>query len=287
MVRIKRQIIIISAVGAVVLLGLGFLLFNSLSLRNIAFDASKFSNCNFPGGFFANILKTREQQIKDFGYSDCTRPDDFLVEEVENTDEVYNSFLYIKDPEDRKSFYCTNDLETARTVAEDYYSSPSSSRKKELIRTSENEKFFEFETRKISKNKSSKDYLLRYRIFKCSYISDIQGDNGNFFIIETPRREMNMEEYKEFVEILWTSDLRRGSKILGFSNENIGERFVLTVYSLDKIFDGDWFGCDHFYFFENIFSFDRDSGVINNAHRKLQEEIKGECINNEGLMWGF
>ena len=276
---IKNKILVISIIFVIALALLGLFLFTKTSKRQTQSPVFQFTQTEFT-----------DKEILDSVYYDYKTPEEFFVDTLERGEKISDSVYYERASENNKwIFYCTNDVNTARQLVDkniaDYNKQDYSDRV--IIDTSENEKFFEFKTMEAEKTPPDRKYYLRYRAYKCNYLSDLQhgmydkkdesiSDN---YIGIFAKKPITTENVKELIEFLWYSAFSnyntRGSKVLSSFTEENNNSIKHTIFETKTVY-GDWGGCDQITFIKSIYTINKNSGEI-----KLdQEDIKtlqGNC----------
>ncbi len=230
-------------------------------------------------------IKFTDKEILDVVYSDYKIPDGFFVDTLEKGEKISDSVYYERVLENNNwVFYCTNDINTARQlVNKDIadYDKTNDSSGRIIIATSENEKFFEFKTLETHKTLPDRKYYLRYRVYKCNYLSDLQHGMypkkdksiSDSYIGIFAKKPVTTENVKELVEFLWYSAFsnynKGGSKILSSFTEENGDSVRHTIFET-KVVYGDWGLRDQITLIKSIYTVNKNSGEI----RLTEEDVK-------------
>ena len=235
--------------------------------------------------FQTEQTKFTDKEILDAVYSNYKTPDGFFVDTLEKGEKISDSVYYVRMLENNNwIFYCTNDINTAkqlvdRDIAEYHKTDDSSGRM--IVDASENEKFFEFKTLETHKTLPGMKYYLRYRAYKCSYLSDLQygmyykkdKSISDGYIGTFTKKPITTENVKELVEFLWYSAFSNynlgGAKVLSsFTGEN-GDSIKHTLFETSTTY-GDWGLYDQITLIKSIYTVNKNSGEI----RLIKEDIK-------------
>lgn len=244
--------------------------------------------------FHLTQTKFTDEDVLDAVYSDYKTPNGFFVDTLERGEKISDSVYYEGVLENNNwIFYCTKDINTAKQLVDkdiaDYNRQDNRQDSPDgvIIDTSENEKFFEFKTIENKKAFPDRKYYMRYRVFKCNYLSDLQSGmyykkdksvSDNYIGIFA-KRPVTTENVKELVEFLWYSAFRNyitvGSKVLSSFTEEDGNLIKHTIFET-KTMHGDWGLCDQITLIKSIYTVNKNSGEI----KLTEEEIKtltGNC----------
>lgn len=247
---------------------------------------------------FPLLQSTQEEftskEILDAVYSDYKVPDRFFEDALERGGKISDSVYYERVLENNKwMFYCTNYFNTAKQFVEKNVAEYNKQEPKEfypdrvIIETNENEKFFEFKTIEEQTTSPDRKYYLRYRVYKCSYISDLQhgmyykkddGISDNYIGIFT-QKPITIKNVKELVEFLWYSAFSNynisGSKVLSSFVEEDNKSIKHMIFETRTV-GGDWNMCDQITLVKSTYTVNIDSGKI----ELIQEDIRtieGNC----------
>lgn len=231
-----------------------------------------------------------DKEILDAVYSDYKVPDGFFVDVLERGEKISDSVYYERVLENNKwVFYCTNDFDAAKQHVEEDINEYNQSDYPDriLIETTENEKFFEFKTIENQTQFPVRKYYLRYRVYKCSYIEDLQ--HGMYYkkdeaipqnyIGKFAQRLITIENVKELIEFLWYSGFGNynigGSKVLSSFTEDHGGSIKHTIYETRTVY-GDWGLCDQITLIKSEYNVDKNSGEITLSQEDVKT-VKGRC----------
>ncbi len=277
----KNKILIISIIFVIVITLLSLFLFPKTLKKETQSPV-----------FQATQTEFSDKVILDAVYSDYKTPDGFFVDTLEKGEKISDSFYYERILENNKwIFYCTNDINTAKQLVNknisDYNEQNYSGSDRVIIDTSENEKFFEFKTIEFSKTLPDRKYYLRYRVYKCNYLSDLQhgvyskkdesiSDN---YIGIFAKKPITTENVKELVEFLWYSAFSNyntgGSKVLSSFTEENDNSIKHTIFETKTVY-GDWGLCDQITLIKSIYTVNKNSGEIKLAEENVKI-LQGNC----------
>lgn len=226
-----------------------------------------------------------DKEIIDAVFSDYKVPDGFFKDTLERGEKIWDSVYYEKVLKNNEwEFYCTNDFETARQFVEKNIAtynnqlSPDNYHNQTILDTNENEKFFEFKTIKNNPTSPDMQYYLRYRVFKCSYISALQYITPHFdgssisdeYIGVFAQKPITKENAKELIEFLWYSPFNNsGSKVLSSFTQEDENSIQHTIFET-KSSGIDWYMAEEVILIKSIYTINKDSGEI----KLNQENIK-------------
>ncbi|MBT3463720.1 hypothetical protein HOD20_10330 [archaeon] len=228
-----------------------------------------------------------DKEILDAVYSDYKVPNDFFKDVLE-TDNISYSVYYLNVMKNNESaFYCTNDFNTAKQLVEkDIVEYNQKNNWDRILReTSETEKFFEFKT--ILDQTRFPDKYLRYRVYKCSYVTDLQyirfyphdDYSTGIYIGILEQKPITKENVKEFVEFQWYSIFNNynshGKKVLS-SFEEMDDNSIKHTFFETKTVGGDWGTCDEITLIKSDYTINKNSGEIKLFQNDLRK-IKGNC----------
>ena len=265
----RNKILVISIVFITALVLFGLFLFTKTSIKTPKGET--------PAPVFqSNQIKFSDQEILNTVYSDHKTPDGFFADILEKGGKISDSVYYERVLENNNwAFYCTNDVNTAKQLVDkniaDYNKQASPGRI--IIDTSENEKFFEFKTLETHESLSDRKYYLRYRVYKCNYLSDLQ--HGMYYKTDKlisddyigifAKKPITTENVKELVEFLWYSAFSNynlgGAKVLSSFTEENGDSIKHTLFET-KTGYGDWGLRDQITLIKSIYTINKNSGEI-------------------------
>jgi hypothetical protein len=231
-----------------------------------------------------------DKEILDLVYSDYKVPEGFFQDVLE-TGINPNFIIYEQLLKDNKLvFYCANDFNSAELQIKeniDEYNQKYNLDTLSIAEIMENEKFFEFRTVVESPTGSQAINYLRYRVYKCNYIDDLQNQTdfitddikSKEYIGRYVQRPITQENVSELIEFLWYSgfgnNVIEGSKVLVSATKDYNTSVKHTIYELETSY-GDWSLCDNIVLIKSEYDVDKNSGEITLSQEKLKT-IKGKC----------
>ena len=204
----------------------------SCNKDNEIIDVNQYNNCDSLIEF-----ELTDQELFDTAYSDFEYYEGFYTEDLnggsiyfENTVSVYHSTPWI--------YLCTDNYNTALNWSE--MSSNNSSYYRELISTSENEKYFEF----VRVRESNNADILLSRVYKCSYFDPTFEEevNDSTWILGTFNKQgINEENCLELIEFLYfiTSYNSSGTQYIFSQTCESTDYIYVYIYNVG-LSRGDW-----------------------------------------------
>ncbi len=230
--------------------------------------------------FQAKKINYTEKEILNAVYSNYKTPKGFFKDTLKEGENIFDIPSYLRLREDNNwIFYCTNDINTAKQKIDEKIEKNNYN----LININQNEKFFEFKTLKPeSKNFPNNKYYLSYRVYKCSYLSDLQHGmyykKDNFisdnYIGTFAKKTITKKNVKELIEFLWYSAFgnynKRGAKVLGsFTEENTDS--IKHIIFETRVGYGDWGIHDQIFLIKSIYTVDKNSGKIELTEENIKK----------------
>ncbi len=209
-----------------------------------------------------------DQELYDTIYSAFQYYDGFYSEDLDGGSIYFENRISVY-KESEPIFLCTNDPETAHQWSE--MSSNNSAYYRELVSTSQNEKYFEF--RRVNPANSS-DILLS-RVLKCSFLdcSNMETIDQYNKIIGTfnqvPRTISNCQELIEFWNYFHSYQIG-GMKFISSEVCETSTYIYIVLFETEVVY-GDWGLHDKISLIKNTSRIDKDSGVIYVSKTVLKE----------------
>ena len=241
------------------------------------------------------------------GFSACEKPDNVLPD-----DDFFLRLAYEKNYRYPVGFFYEKDLigstyyentvsvnrvspwielhTTSKEEARNWsnISNENSSVNRKIIQENETEKYFEF----VRVNVVNGNDILLSRVHRSDYF--IPFDGFQFWwsfdkliknkIIGTYYGEITLNKIKEFVEYLWVRGIwNTDSKVIESKIFEKNDKFEHHIQSLIIVY-GDWGLHDIIYVYDNVFSLDKETGILKLAERKLIKEIQGNYNSGGGVI---
>jgi hypothetical protein len=241
-----------------------------------------------------------DKEILDFSYSKYELPNGFYREDLRNNNKASGSVYYLqKLANDKWTFYCANSFDEASNAAQmdinEYNKQDYPDRK--IINDAENEKFYEFKTTE-DRPSSNMQYYLRYRVFKCGYLSDllngVYNPTGKAFSAKYlgrfAQRPVTVANVKELAEFLWYSVFGNYQmvdvKVINSFYEDIGDAIIYTIMEVvggAHVVPGQ---CDIFHLNKLKLTVNKNSGQID-ATQEAIKTVQGKCSPKENNGWAI
>ncbi|MBU4275066.1 hypothetical protein KKE19_04635 [Patescibacteria group bacterium] len=235
-------------------------------------------------------IEFTDKEITDAVYSDYKIPNDFFKDTLEKGEKISDSVYYERISENNKwVFFCTNDFNSAKHLVDENIAEYNQRDFPDriLIETTENEKFFEFKTLENQTTSPDRKYYLRYRVYKCTYISDLQHgmyskkDNSisDGYVGTFAQKPITTKNVKELVEFLWYSAFRNyntgGSKVLSSFTKESNNSIKHTIFETETV-GGDWGMCDQITLIKSVYTVSKNSEEINLTQENIKT-VEGNC----------